>query len=67
MDIQKRRDFLTNVAYWAVIFGAGYLVFEYLVPISVPVILGVLIAYLWYAFPARYTVPTGCSGWVLES
>ncbi|MBR5126648.1 MAG: AI-2E family transporter [Oscillospiraceae bacterium] len=46
MDIQKRRDFLTNVAYWAVIFGAGYLVFEYLVPISVPVILGVLIAYL---------------------
>lgn len=46
MNIQKKRDFLTTVAYWAVIAAAVYLAFEYLLPISVPFILGILIAYL---------------------
>ena len=30
MNIQKKRDFLTTVAYWAVIAAAVYLGFEYL-------------------------------------
>ena len=46
MNIEKKRDFLTNTAYWLVIVGAVYLAFEYLLPISVPFILGILIAWL---------------------
>ena len=46
MDIQQKRDFLTNCAYWSVIVVAGYLVFKYLLSISIPVLLGILVAYL---------------------
>jgi len=46
MTIQHKRDFLITCAYWAVIAAAVYLCFEYLLPISVPFILGILIAYL---------------------
>ena len=46
MNIQQKRDFLTTCAYWAIIVAAVYLAFEYLLPISVPFILGVLVAYL---------------------
>ena len=46
MNIQKQRDFLTRVAYWAVIAAAVYLGFEYLLPISVPFILGILMAWV---------------------
>lgn len=46
MDIQKKRDFLTNFAYWAIVVAGVYLAFEYLVPICVPFILGILIAWL---------------------
>ena len=46
MDIQKKRDFLTNLAYWTVVSAAVYLGFEYLLPISVPFIFGILIACL---------------------
>lgn len=45
MNLQKQRDFLTQVAYWAVIAAAVYLGFEYLLPISVPFILGILMAW----------------------
>ena len=45
MEIQKKRDFLTNLAYWAVIAAGVYLGFEYLLPISVPFIFGTLIAW----------------------
>lgn len=45
MNLQQKRDFLTNCAYWAVIAGAGYLAFAYLLPISVPFILGICIAW----------------------
>lgn len=44
--MEKKRDFLTNVAYWLVIGFSVYLAFEYLLPISVPFILGILIAWL---------------------
>lgn len=46
LNIQQKRDFLTNIAYWAIIAAAVYLSFEYLLPISVPFILGILAAYL---------------------
>ena len=45
MDIRQKQNILVNIAYWAVIAAAVYLVFEYLLPISVPVILGILVAY----------------------
>ena len=46
LSIQKKRDFLINFAYWVIIAAGVYLAFEYLLPISVPFILGILIAYL---------------------
>ena len=44
MQTQKKRDFLINLAYWAVIAVAVYVVLEYLLPVAVPIILGVVIA-----------------------
>ena len=57
MKTEKKREFLINCAYWAVIAAAVYLVFEYIVPISVPVILGILVAYLviWLSGKLRCT------------
>ncbi|MBR4289873.1 MAG: AI-2E family transporter [Oscillospiraceae bacterium] len=46
MNIQKKRDFLTNFAYWGIIIAAVYLVLEYLVPISIPILLGILVAWV---------------------
>ena len=46
MDIQKKRDFLTGFAYWAIIIAGVYLGLEYLLPISVPFLLGILVAWL---------------------
>ena len=46
MNIQSKRDFLTNCAYWAIIIAAVYLGLQYLLPISVPFILGILVAWL---------------------
>ncbi|MBQ3192148.1 MAG: AI-2E family transporter [Oscillospiraceae bacterium] len=46
MNMQGKRDFLTNAAYWAVVIGLVYLGFEYLMPISVPFLLGIPVAWL---------------------
>ena len=46
MTIQKKQDFLINCAYWGLIALAVYLGFEYLLPISVPFIFGLGIAWL---------------------
>ena len=46
MKLQKQKDFLITIAYWAVIVAAVYLVCEYLLPITVPFIIGILIASL---------------------
>ena len=46
MTMQKKWDFLVNLAYWAVIAAAVYVAFKYLLPVSVPFIIGVLIALL---------------------
>lgn len=45
-DIEKKRDFLIRLAYWLVIIGAVYLAFKYILPISVPCLLGILVAWL---------------------
>ncbi|MBR6526685.1 MAG: AI-2E family transporter [Lachnospiraceae bacterium] len=45
MNTQKKTDFLINAAYWGLIILAAYLVFEYIVPITVPFILGFIVAY----------------------
>ena len=45
MNIQKQRDFLTRFAYWAIIAAGIYLGFEYLLPVSVPFLIGILIAW----------------------
>ncbi len=46
MNTEKKRDFLISLAYWLVVAGAVYLALEYLLPVSVPFILGSLIAWL---------------------
>jgi len=46
MNIKQKQDFLITVAYWAVIGAAVYLCFQYLLPISIPFLLGIPIAYL---------------------
>ena len=46
MNIQKKRDFLVNFAYWGIIAAGVYLVLEYLLPVSTPFIFGILIAWL---------------------
>ena len=46
MNIQKQRDFLTAFAYWAIIGAAVYLGLEYVLPVSVPFLLGILVAWL---------------------
>ena len=45
VNIQKKRDFLINFAYWSVIAAGIYLASEYLVPIIVPFLLGALMAW----------------------
>lgn len=45
MTIQKKKDFLVNCAYWAIIALAVYAGFKYLLPISVPFIFGIGIAF----------------------
>lgn len=46
MNIQAKRDFLTNIAYWAIIIAAVYMGLQYLLPVSVPFIFGILVAWL---------------------
>ena len=46
MNIEKKRDFLINLIYWLVVAAAVYLALEYLLPISVPVLFGILFAWL---------------------
>lgn len=45
MTIEKKRDFLINCAYWLIIAVGVYLAFKFLIPVSVPVLLGVLVAW----------------------
>ena len=57
MDIQKKRDFLTNCAYWSRISAAVYLGLQYLLPISVPFIFGILVAWLVIRISKKLNYP----------
>lgn len=57
MNIQQKKNFLINCAYWAVIAGAGYVAFEYLVPTCMPVILGILVAWLVVSVSRKLRFP----------
>ena len=46
MNIEKKRDFLINFAYWLIVAAAVYLALEYLLPISAPFLFGGLIAWV---------------------
>ncbi len=46
LNIETKRNFLINLAYWLIVIGAVYLALEYLLPVSVPILLGTLIAWL---------------------
>jgi len=57
MTIQKKRDFLINIAYWLVIAAGVYLISEYLVPIMVPFLLGTLMAWPVVALTNKLRCP----------
>ena len=44
MKLEQQKRFLVSFAYWAIITAAVYLAFTYVVPISVPFIIGILVA-----------------------
>ena len=45
MNTTQKKEFLINAAYWGLIALVAYLIFQYIVPITVPFILGFLVAY----------------------
>ena len=53
LNIEKKRDFLINLAYWLIVAGAVYLALEYLLPISMPFLFGSLIAWLVIRFSGK--------------
>ena len=57
MNRNNKLDFLIAFAYWAIIISGIYLVLKYLLPISVPFILGIFIAWIvvWISRKARCT------------
>ena len=46
MNTQNKRDFLIHFAYWTVIVVSVYLALEYLLPVMVPCLIGILLAWL---------------------
>ena len=44
--VDKRRRFIVNVAYWAIIAGIAYLVFRYLLNLLLPFVIALLVAWL---------------------
>ena len=46
MDTGKRRQFIINVAYWAIIAAIVYLIFRYLLNLLLPFVIALLVAWL---------------------
>ena len=46
MNVQEKRDFLTNFLYWSLVAAGVYLALHYLLPIALPFIFGIIIAWL---------------------
>lgn len=44
MNTQRKLDFLIHFAYWAIMGTGIYLIFKFVLPVSIPFILGILIA-----------------------
>ena len=57
MNIQQKKDFLVNAAYWGLIAAAGFLICKYLVPICVPVIVGIVLAWLVVGITRKIRCP----------
>lgn len=46
MNIEKRKAFILNVIYIALILGLGYIIIKYTLPLLMPFIIGLIIAVL---------------------
>ncbi len=57
MKVDQKKDFLITIVYWAMIAVAVYLACRYLLPVLVPFIIGILIAFLvvWISRKLRCT------------
>lgn len=57
LTIQKKKEFLINAAYWALVLVLGYLVCAYLIPVAMPVIIGIVVARLIVALSRKMKCP----------
>lgn len=57
MEIQKKKDFLINSAYWGLVLVLGYLVCAYLIPVAMPFIIGAGVARLVVGISRRLHCP----------
>ncbi len=57
MNRNEKADFLITFAYWAVIVAGIYLALQYLLPISMPFILGILVAWLVVSISRKLRCP----------
>lgn len=55
--MQNKRDFLTSFAYWAIIIAAVYLGLQYLLPVSMPFVFGILVAWLVIRISRKLNCP----------
>ena len=54
MTIQKKKEFLITCAYWAVIGVFVYLGFKFLLPVSIPFLLGLVLAWVVVGVTRKY-------------
>lgn len=47
MNLDKRKSFILNVIYIAIILGLGYIIIKYLLPLLMPFIIGLIIAVIF--------------------
>jgi predicted PurR-regulated permease PerM len=46
MDINKRKKFIINVFYWAIILAIVFLIFKYLLHLVMPFVIALLVAWI---------------------
>lgn len=57
MNMEKKKEFLINAAYWALVLSLGYLACRYVIPVIVPFIIGTLVARLVVEISRRVRCP----------
>ncbi len=57
MNIQQKKELLINAAYWGLVAAVGFVICKYLVPIFVPVIIGILLAWMVVAITRKLHCP----------